>query len=267
MAQYKTWERVLNQHYGCKVLENWGAGVTPSKSTEKVSETVARAIVRDSAGLEPGARLSSEAMMLERYKVSRGSLREALRFLEVQGLIAIKPGPGGGPILIGPDVESMAKMQSLHFHLMGAKYSDLVAARVRLEPQIARMAATRQDRAALEQLRPYVREVDESNILIDADYLRAATGFHRVVCSLSGNSVLDMLASSLNQIVLTRLRGAVFSDDMRHGIVCDHIAIAEAILDGNGPLAELLMRDHMSEYISGVAEANQMAFDDVVDWR
>ena len=70
-----------------------------ARRADKVSEVVARAIVHDivSRGLEPGATLPSEAVMLARFQVGRASLREALRILEVHGLITIKPGPGGGP--------------------------------------------------------------------------------------------------------------------------------------------------------------------------
>ena len=67
--------------------------------TVKASERVAQEIVRDIVrrGLETGDRLPLEAAMVEEYGVSRTSLREALRLLEVQGLISLKPGPGGGP--------------------------------------------------------------------------------------------------------------------------------------------------------------------------
>ena len=57
----------------------------------KTSEVVARDVVRDiiAGHLQPGDSLMSEAAMLERFGVSRESLREGLRLLEVQGLISI----------------------------------------------------------------------------------------------------------------------------------------------------------------------------------
>jgi GntR family transcriptional repressor for pyruvate dehydrogenase complex len=240
--------------------------LSPARRTEKISESVARSIVRDAAQLKPGATLPSEAVMLEAYGVSRGSLREALRILEVQGLVSIRPGPGGGPVLHGPNVDSMAQMQSLHFHLMRARHFELVAARVIVEPQIARLAAERTDRDALSPLKRFL-VADHHDVVIDEDYVNAGVGFHRVVCTLSGNPVLDMIASSLNQIVLTRLQGAHLSAQQMEAIVCDHVAIAEAIFAGNGPLAELLMSDHMNQYAGGVAEVNGMALNEIVDWR
>ena len=47
--------------------------------------------------LAPGTLLLPEREMLQRYGVARGTLREALRFLEIQGVLTIKPGPSGGP--------------------------------------------------------------------------------------------------------------------------------------------------------------------------
>jgi GntR family transcriptional repressor for pyruvate dehydrogenase complex len=65
----------------------------------KTSERVAAAIVSEivSRGLGAGDRSPNEATMLERFQVGRASLREALRILEVHGLISLRSGPGGGP--------------------------------------------------------------------------------------------------------------------------------------------------------------------------
>ena len=64
----------------------------------KTAMIVARRIVRDidRLSLQPGDKLPPERVMLEEYQVGRGTLRESLRFLELQGIISLKPGPGGG---------------------------------------------------------------------------------------------------------------------------------------------------------------------------
>ena len=78
-------------------------------------------IVRDvvTRKLQPGTLLSSEAQMLEDYGVGRGSLREALRILEVHGLITMKPGRNGGPMVIEVGSRDYGRMSSLFFHLGG----------------------------------------------------------------------------------------------------------------------------------------------------
>ena len=114
----------------------------------KTAETVAAAIVRDivSRNLSPGDTLPSEAAMLAHYRVSRASLREALRLLEVQELIRLKPGPGGGPIVTSVDPRNLAKMTTLYLHLGGATYRELFEAVLVMSPISAERAARHSDR-------------------------------------------------------------------------------------------------------------------------
>lgn len=230
----------------------------------KVAETVTRDIIRDAAGQPIGSALPSEAVMLARYGVARASLREALRLLELQGLIMMKPGPGGGPILLGANPESLGRMQSLHFHLLGARYADVNDARITLEPQLARMAAERPDREALEPLRAFLAPDAGFDVANDPEYAAKAQEFHRVVASLSGNPVLGVMASALQEIVLSRVRNALLEGHDRQRAIDDHHEIAAAILDGNGPKAELLMNDHMQHYRAGFAQREFSQ--DTVDW-
>src|SRR3954467_7900285 len=109
----------------------------------KTSESVARDIVHDivEQELETGDSLPSEAVMLEHYGVSRESLREALRLLEVQGLISIRRGPGGGPIVGTVDPANLGRVSTLFFYMAGATYAELFEAWVLSEPIIAQLAA------------------------------------------------------------------------------------------------------------------------------
>jgi DNA-binding GntR family transcriptional regulator len=55
--------------------------------------------------------------MLRRYQVARASLREALRILETHGLIRIKPGPGGGPVVSNGSTADFGRMATLFFQV------------------------------------------------------------------------------------------------------------------------------------------------------
>src|SRR3546814_3450569 len=79
---------------------------------------VAQAIVLDiqSNAREIGDRLPQEEDMLARYEVARATLREALRFLELQGVIHLQLGRGGGPVVSRPQTRSeehTSELQSL----------------------------------------------------------------------------------------------------------------------------------------------------------
>src|SRR5512146_2271080 len=114
-----------------------------TRRTLKTSEVVALEIVRDivSQDLKPGDRLPLESEMLVQYRVSRSSLREALRLLEVQGLIAIRPGPGAGTVVGRVLPGNLARTLTLHLHMLGANYDELLEAWVESEPLLARLAA------------------------------------------------------------------------------------------------------------------------------
>ena len=127
----------------------------------KTAETVAAAIVRDivSRNLGPGDTLPSEAAMLAHYRVSRASLREALRLLEVQELIRLKPGPGGGPIVTAVDPRNLAKMTTLYLHLGGATYQELFEAVLVMAPISAERAARNGDRSLVSAaMKPFLLE-------------------------------------------------------------------------------------------------------------
>ena len=121
-----------------------------AQRTEKVAESVAREIVQDIRrnNLVPGSTLPPESAMLERFGVGRGSLREALRILEVNGLVVLKPGPRGGPVVAPFDPAHFGQMMTLHLQALGTTYRQLLDARVEYEAVLARMAAEREGEEA-----------------------------------------------------------------------------------------------------------------------
>ena len=123
---------------------------TGSTRTPKRAETVARAITRDIIrdGRQPGDPLPPEATMLAQYNVSRESLREALRLLEVQGLVAIRRGPAEGRRSCTVDPANLGRVSTLYYHLAGATYRELWEAWVLAESLLAERAAANPDDAA-----------------------------------------------------------------------------------------------------------------------
>src|SRR3954466_6485404 len=83
----------------------------PQRRTTKVSESVAWQILHDIAAndLPPETKLPPESEMLETYRVGRASLREGLRLLEVAGIIVIRPGPRGGPMVADLEGRSLGR--------------------------------------------------------------------------------------------------------------------------------------------------------------
>ena len=238
-----------------------------SPRSDKVAMSVARDIIRDIAGLERGSMLPSESSMLATDVVSRGSLREALRLLEVQGLITIKPGPGGGPVLVGPESASLGKTQTLFYHLLGATYHDLLNAQAVIEPIIARLAAANPDRSKMALVEHFV-DLDLAGSDDPKLYHSFALGFHATLIAACGNPILTLLAQSVRDITQSKINGEVYSaDGERQAIVDVHSRIAESVLAGNSALAEALMADHMHVYCERVISRKAGLIDEVVDWQ
>ena len=234
---------------------------------EKVASTVARQIARDIVdfSLDPGAPLAPESAMLDRFGVSRASLREGLRILETQGLITIKPGPRGGASVARVDSASFGRMATLYFQVLQVRLREVVEARLIIEPVMAGLAAERRDPELEQDLRDSVAGDPEA--MDEAEWLATSHRFHTVVLGMSGNPLLNLVATSLKDIFTTRISGLLFPTEERTKVQAVHRAIAEAIDRGDADAAERLMRDHMQEYAANVAARFPGLMDEIVDWR
>lgn len=242
--------------------------VTPdrrlARSREKVSETVAREILRtiSSRDLPPGSTLPSEAEMLAEYGISRGSLREALRILEIHGVIAMKAGPKGGPIVLEADPADFGKTAMLYFETNKVTFAELADARLHLEPLIARMAA--KNRTA-EQARQLAAMAESFAPCTGEQAIGESIDFHNFVAYLSGNRVFALLASSFRAIIDPYMHAPV-SPEIYASIVKIHTKIANAIIDGDGDAAEAAMRRHMAKTVEDFSARHPALVNELVRW-
>jgi len=244
--------------------EQGSIGTLGPRRTEKISEVLAREIVRDLRDLPPATMLPSESVMLKKYGVGRASLREALRLLEVQGLVVIRPGPGGGPMVAQVDSTHYGRISTLYYHMLGATYRDVVDARLVLEPVIARIVAERQDPEHMAKLTEWLDEVGSPG---PHDYLGEASAFHAMLVSMSGNPVLELTVHALQLIYAERAHGWVFPPEEHHHVEQAHRAIVLAILKGNASRAEVLMRKHMLDYVENSRVNAPIGINETVDWH
>jgi DNA-binding FadR family transcriptional regulator len=217
----------------------------------KLSEQVARMIVDDvfSSHLEPGTKLPPERVMLERFGVSRGTLREALRILEMHGLLTIRSGPTGGPVVADMTAQDFGRASSLHYKAAGATVGDLWNARLIIEPLVARAVAEALDDETEQELTAVLEASKRISLVNDADYFRIGSEFHRVIASMAPNPILAVFARSLAAIVAELVSETVVPADARVKVHADHQAIVAAILARDGARAEALMRNHMAEIV------------------
>lgn len=237
-----------------------------SRRTEKVAESVAREIVRNCVGLAAGTKLPSETVMMDKYGVSRASLREALRILEVQGLIVIRPGPGGGPVLLGPTSENLGKTQTLFFHLLGATYGDLLETMLNLEPVAARLAARRPGRSHITALQHSLHDMEAAPGV--GRFRSEASDFHNVLMHASGNPVLALVVQSLRDILLERIAPIEFDTAQERRRIADaHFQTVEAIIARDADRAEEIMSEHIATFGARVRRDEAALLQETVDWH
>ncbi len=231
----------------------------------KRSEQVARDIVRATVarGMEPGSPLPTEASMVKQYDVSRGTLREALRILEVYGLITIKPGPSGGPRLGEVDASDFGRTATFYYEVTGATFGDLAEARLVIEPTMARLAAQKRTEVEVELMAELLVRTRGSS---DVDELvQLSLEFHDLVGQMSRNKVLALIGSSFEEIFTTYSLVTLSAEENRE-VLKTHEKIASAIANSDAAAAERWMRRHMESFVSDFEARNPAQVDKVVDW-
>jgi GntR family transcriptional regulator, transcriptional repressor for pyruvate dehydrogenase complex len=236
----------------------------------KTAEIVARDIVRDMATkrMRSGDPLPPESVMLEQHRVSRESLREGLRLLEVQGLIRIRRGPGGGPIVGQIDPANLGRSSTLYYHLAGATYEELFDAWVMAEATMATRAARHSNAAARRAaMEPYLRPEPLEHPHDLDEFVRLHTGFHAVIARLGDNRVIELTLTSFGQIVSHHMMVRDDPRRMANLLEHDHRAIATAIADGRARQAGQLMEEHIERIVAAHGELSSLDTSDTIEWH
>jgi GntR family transcriptional regulator, transcriptional repressor for pyruvate dehydrogenase complex len=238
------------------------------KRNEKIAHSIAREIVSEvvANSLETGTVLESESMMMDRYEVSRGSLREALRILEVLGFIEIKPGPRGGPVLLEPDSRQFSAIATLYYQRIRATYRDLLETRLILEPQAAALAAENRTPEQVERLRTYIDRSHAAEVGDDRQFREVGQGFHDLLAEMAGNGIVNMLIRSCYDVFAGRTSGFIYPPTQRESVQSIHEQIALAVINGNARTAKSLMYDHMEDYVEEATKQFSGLMSEVVAW-
>ena len=129
--------------------------MTVREKPQRIADELRALIV--SGELSEGDSLGREPDLVERFGVSRPSLREALRILEAEGLITVVRGVRGGVIVHLPDERMTARTAATLLQARNVSLADVFDARAQVEPLAARLIASmRGRRAAVAELRALI---------------------------------------------------------------------------------------------------------------
>jgi DNA-binding FadR family transcriptional regulator len=228
-----------------------GNQIRVPKAAEIIAQRIRKSIVRGE--LKTGDYLPAEAQLLETYEVSRPTLREAIRILEVEGLLSISRGARRGARFYLPSIALNTRPTGSALQLQGTTIGDVYEARTVIEPAAARLAAERRPKEAAEALREQIKREQKAFETKDLASARHEVAmFHEVLMEQSGNGTITIIATALKDIV-ERQHAVVYSGytDVDERVKVFHLAfrsherLAKLVEQGDGPGAEAHWIKHM----------------------
>ena len=151
--------------------------------------------------LKPGDRLPPERELAQTFGVSRSSVREALRVLEMFGVIMARrgTGPDAGSIVAASAQNGLESALRLHVGLLRIPTRDMVEVRAVLEQQAAQKAAGRADDKMTARLHEIVDGMRAATAI--GEFNELDTEFHVELARVSGNALLPVLMEALRGTV------------------------------------------------------------------
>lgn len=206
-----------------------------------------------SSQLGPGSPLPTERELAETYAVGRSSVREALRILESQGVLA----QVGGALVVADAPRPLTRSLRLVLALAPASgMSDLFELRRMIEVEAAALAARRRDRAQLDAMATAVERMAAA--LADADaaaYIDADVAFHLGLADATGNRLLASCMDAIREVLRGAL-GAIFGlPQSAARAVDEHRQILDAIADRDPDRAAAGMSMHLERVQADVQGA------------
>lgn len=223
-------------------------------STTKLAEQVA-ARIKDRVvelGWPVGQMIATEAELLETFKVSRATLREAIRLVEHHRVALMRRGTGGGLVVTEPDVSSVSRAINIYLERSGVDEVHLFDARATLELSAVDGATVNITEDGIAQLREmlageaeHIRELEEG--------VGAARGpvhdVHHAIARMSGNPAVSLFVESLIEMTTTHATSEFAGDrqiEATRELHRAHVKIVDAIVSGDAALAKHRMLRHLN---------------------
>ncbi|WP_066733173.1 FadR/GntR family transcriptional regulator [Cupriavidus sp. D384] len=238
-------------------------GIRKQKRADLVAEELKRLITQ--RNLRPGDKLPHEVKLQQMFSVSKSTIREALKSLEVQGLISVSTGPTGGGTIVEVPLDRTFQLMQNYLFFKDVGISDVYTIRRLLEPELAAGAIphlTEDDFRALERTidlcDPASKAAAESQML---DQRQEDLTFHDILAAANPNPMLRFCCQLINEMLRQLV---VFGNETpaceheRFGAanVSFHRRILEAARARDTDKVRALMSAHMEECTHFVTRMN-----------
>lgn len=220
------------------------------RAFETVVDHVEQSVLQGS--LKAGDRLPGERELVNRFAVSRSSVREAMRVLESNGVLSTRPGDPRGAIILPPTSDPLRKLMTKLAVSSRSSLADLLLYRMTLESAASSLAASRRSAGDLLELEKAMARMTQCLELGLEEFSRADLDFHDVVARISRNPMIQISGEAVRASIEDLIKGYLSesSEDrvLMRRTLHHHREVFEAIRSQNAHLAEHLARSSIFEY-------------------
>ncbi len=201
--------------------------------------------------MAPGDRLPQEKELIDQFKAAKGTVREAMKALETQGLIYTRSGPGGGAFVAEPSARHAMEMLGSFFFFDQPSLSEIYSIRKLLEPEIAALLAGRLMQGDIIQLENTMRLYDRPPIDLDDQYQQrvAELDFHSLLARLCPDRLLGFICGLTHHLLRNLpVARSIYADptpaSREAGLVFQHRLLA-ALIENRPEDARRIAYEHM----------------------
>jgi DNA-binding FadR family transcriptional regulator len=201
--------------------------------------------------LQQGDKLPNETEMIAQFGVSKGTVREAMRILEAQGLIITRTGPGGGSFVDKVSAERARSLLANYFYFQNLSIADIYQMRRALEPELAASLAGQLDEAQLGEMESLAARYPEPAQSAEEEKEQhiASLEFHARLAEFSGNALLGFVISFMARVltdmtIYRKLYDPPNLELWRRGRA-HQMQLVQALRDGDAAAARQIMASHM----------------------
>lgn len=196
-----------------------------------------------------GAMLPPEADLAEKYRMSRLTVREAVRILRSQGVVEIRRGRGTYVNSPGQwtSLEALVAFQT-HQDGQDGVAEKLLEARRLVEIGAAQLAAVHRTKEDLDQLRACIEEMRSGHERADVDlFVEADIAFHDVIMRASGNLFVPFMFEPFGELLVHTRRQTSAVPAIQSNAIGQHEQILEALTAGDPGMCRRAMESHMEQ--------------------
>ncbi len=224
-----------------------------AKKTFKISDQIIDQI-RDailSGKLKPGDRLASEKELADRFEVSKATMREAMRVLEVLGSTETRKGTSGGIFIAEVSMRTTIHsiINFLHFQALSIK--EITMLRYLIEPTVARIAVSKITDQDIQNLKKIVGERAAGG----ENEVSKEIGFHRYLARLAENTLLILIVDFVDNLLDSIKSKIKLGPDFYREVRKSHLQILDCIIKKDASGAGTAMTQDLLEvdrYLSRV---------------